>query len=1276
MVMVLLPLGNAGAGEERESFPERVEVVCPKDHAPYSFVTEGEEAEVQGLLVDLWRLWSRRTGVDVVFRPMEREEAVRVLRQEEGPVFHIGMLESEGESAGLKVGGVLFRAKAYYYCRRSIIGLRSVEDLASFPVGVVASEHKGAFWGEILPGVKFVQYESSEELFKGVKRGEVSVFVSDHAVARYFMARNGMLEEIRYSESRPLHDHEYRVVAGKGGQQWLHTVSDTFGMLNPSKIGQIRRKWLGAIEGSRSGEVVIACGEDYAPMTLLNSEGDPAGLFVDIWRLWGRKVNRPVRFRFSDWKGSLSDLHSAHVDFHSGMMMSEERKKWLDFSVPFYEAESVFFMLKERAGHFDPARVGELKVSVVEGSYQQEWFEKHYAGAQVMPYRLTQDGIRAVIEKRADMLIGEGATVRARLAEMGFSGEVVPVGSPLFSKKLHAAVRKGDTELLNLINAGLNRISNEELLAIEKNWVSSPESQYFVKTPARIPLTEKEQKWLSGIEKIRLAVHPDWAPLELVDEEGKYQGMAADYVRLLSQRLGVEFEAIPAESWSEAYRLALEKKADILPCLVRSPARANQFDFSRSYMNFPVVVVSREGESFISGLRDLAGKKIFAVRGHITQDVLEFEHPEIEVIPVDDELQGLRAVASGQGDFFAGNLATIHETIRSHGLANLKIACPTSYTFDLSFAARKDWPLMPLILNKALDTISQQEHDAIYRRWVSLRFEQAMDRTELWNISMRIVGAMGILFLVLGTALIVTLMWNKKLQSEVEERMRAEKALRETELRYELALQGSGTGSYDLDLFTGENHWNDQWLAMLGYSSCEIEPTRDTWASLLHPEDRDAVLARLDSYLAGKTPFYEAEFRLRHKNGEYRWILDRGGIYSRDENGVPLAMAGTHTDITDRKLSESRIIQAREEAERANRAKTEFIANISHEIRTPMNAVLGFSDLLSREISGDKHQRYLGYIISSGKALLHLINDLLDLSKIEVGKLTIETDYADVRALASEVMDTFMLRAQEKGIELRTTIDDSLPSLLLVDEVRIRQVLFNLIGNAVKFTERGAVHLTLKTSPTEGQSSCVDLIFNVEDTGIGIPSEDQERIFLAFEQQAGQITRRYGGTGLGLSITRRLVEMMKGSLSLHSEPGKGSSFSVQLNAVAFETCDLPQSGKSSSSQTFSSSQSMLEGSFAGWEPSRDLPWEEIIRRLRDEFVPLCEEAAERRRIGQIEEIAHALNDLSQQHHIPPLEEFSRQLLSATDTFEVDLMVTILRQFHDLIPLLESKTSEA
>ncbi len=289
---------------------------------------------------------------------------------------------------------------------------------------------------------------------------------------------------------------------------------------------------------------------------------------------------------------------------------------------------------------------------------------------------------------------------------------------------------------------------------------------------------------------------------------------------------------------------------------------------------------------------------------------------------------------------------------------------------------------------------------------------------------------------------------------------------------------------------------------------------------------------------------WKGNFYNKKKNGDHYW---ESAILSpvKNESGKIINIIGIKQDITKQKETEENLIFAKEEAESANRLKTQFLANMSHDIRTPMNAVLGFSELLKEKVGSDKEMSdYLEAIQRSGRTLVALINDILDLAKIEAGLLEIQKSNVDLVAILEEIKHLFSLSVKEKGIFLEIKVDPGFPETLIMDELRIRQVLLNLIGNAIKFTETGGITVKLE-SILQGEDF-VSLQIKIIDTGIGISREDQERVFHAFLQKTGQNQARYGGSGLGLSISKRLVELMDGQILIESEIGKGSTFTVAL----------------------------------------------------------------------------------------------------------------------------------
>jgi PAS domain S-box-containing protein len=383
---------------------------------------------------------------------------------------------------------------------------------------------------------------------------------------------------------------------------------------------------------------------------------------------------------------------------------------------------------------------------------------------------------------------------------------------------------------------------------------------------------------------------------------------------------------------------------------------------------------------------------------------------------------------------------------------------------------------------------------------------------------------------------------NEKLKKEILERARAEDALKTSEERLALVFQGSNDGLIDWNIATNEVFFSKRWKEMMGYTN-EVANNIEGLASLYHPEDVVIVENLTKDYLLRRVPSFSAEYRLRCKDGSYKWVLSRGQAIW-DSNGSPIRMAGSQADITERKRNEAELISAKEQADSANLAKSEFLANMSHEIRTPLNGVMGMTDLaLGTELTPEQRE-YLETVKISADSLLIVINDILDFSKIEAGKVDLEMNDFNLRDSLEATLKTLALRGGEKGLELLCEVDPEVAEVVRGDPSRLRQIVVNLVGNAIKFTEKGEVALKAQVESEDGDDHI--LHFTVSDSGIGIPPEKQKLIFQPFVQADTSTTRKYGGTGLGLSISTRLVEIMGGKMWVESEVGRGTQFHFTL----------------------------------------------------------------------------------------------------------------------------------
>jgi len=420
-----------------------------------------------------------------------------------------------------------------------------------------------------------------------------------------------------------------------------------------------------------------------------------------------------------------------------------------------------------------------------------------------------------------------------------------------------------------------------------------------------------------------------------------------------------------------------------------------------------------------------------------------------------------------------------------------------------------------------------------------------------WNIGLLIAGS---LVAGLGVRLLLT-----------------QRQLAREHQRKSHVIWGTGVGTWEWNVQTGETRFNERWAEIIGYRLEELQPTNiETWMSFAHPDDLEKSEAGLNAHFSGETDHYDCEARMRHRAGHWIWVLDRGRVVSWTGDGQPEWMAGTHLEITARKQSEAelqryrdhleKLVEARtvslslakEAAEVASRAKTAFLANMSHELRTPLNAITGMSTLARLRMSDPAALKHIDQVLASSEELLGMIDRILEFSKLDSETPVLKDAEFSLQSLLEPVVDVAHVRAGEKGLGFNLEIQKGLDQAAVKGDLeRVRQVLFCLVENAIKFTEQGEVNLCVEIiEGLENPNSC--LRFTVIDTGVGVEPDDQERLFEPFHQADNSSTRTFGGTGLGLALSKKLVGMMGGEIGVDSTPGEGSRFwfSMPLTSAA------------------------------------------------------------------------------------------------------------------------------
>jgi PAS domain S-box-containing protein len=679
-------------------------------------------------------------------------------------------------------------------------------------------------------------------------------------------------------------------------------------------------------------------------------------------------------------------------------------------------------------------------------------------------------------------------------------------------------------------------------------WLAFP-ALLFAEGPARVQLTPGEQAFLEEHPVITLGSDRDWGPFIVVEKDGRVSGYDAEILALINKYTGANIILVPGR-WKELQDMARAREIDGLSTGSVQEERAEYLDFSDSYISVQRMLITLKGNPYdLHNMDDLAGRAVVIQKGNLYDEKAVARLGRSTVLRVDTVDEMLFALTQGKAHAILGDAAYVYEASRL-GITTIQFVFPLDDSIDLVFGVRNDWAEAVGILNKGLQAIPEGEKALVLAKW----FGAVQPKEFNYRLALQIgIPAVLLFFLAIGWAFHLRrlnarlLAVQAELQNEMSERKQAEEELHahEAELQSIFRAAPVGIGVVADRVLT---QVNDRFCEITGFSREEVlgQPSR-----MIYPNDEEFEWVGKEKYRQIKERGTgTVETRFLRKDGEIIDVLLSSTPLDVDD--LSLGVTFTALDITDRKRGEEELVTAKETAESANLAKSEFLANMSHEIRTPLNGVLGMLQLLETEPLSRDQLEYSDSALSSGRSLLRVINDILDLSRIESGKMQIREEEFQVAGIISSIQGAFINEVAAKGIGVNYHVDSAIPPAIKGDSGRLRQILFNLVGNAIKFTEQGEVKVRVYPAEFDKDSDQLGLCFEVSDTGLGIEADQLESIFEPFTQVDGSSTRKYGGTGLGLSIVKRLVELLGGSIRIESKPGEGTTVGFRIPVEASE----------------------------------------------------------------------------------------------------------------------------
>ena len=900
------------------------------------------------------------------------------------------------------------------------------------------------------------------------------------------------------------------------------------------KLTPEQQQWL-----EQHPRIRIGAMDSWPPFDFVDPRGQPSGIGADLVRELNRLLGGRLKLVSGQWKNLYQQTRDGQLDALLDLTPKPSREKDFLFTRLYQDVPHVIVARDKTEFLADEEALRGKTLALEQGFGNVEYFRRNYPSVQLKLFPDTLAALEAVSRGDADAYAGNRVVAlylidREELSNLRVHGRLRKGGS-----RLAIGVRHDAPLLRDILDQALRQIGEQRIQQIARKWMFSQQTDYQAPPPP-LSLTPEERAWLQAHPRIRLAVDINWEPMEYIDKNGRYKGLSSDFIHYFERQLGIRFEPPPRIGWQQVIERLKKRELDIAPLVLRTPEREKFLDFTQPYLSFPVVLFTRNDSAALGGMEDLRNKRVGVVRGYALAELVRRDYPDMKLIEFDDNESGFNALALGRIDAFIDLLATGAYLIAEKGLSNIQVASLTPYGHDFSMGVRKDWPELVSILDKAIAALPPEQKNAFVHKWLNVRFQQKVDyRLVFWVVAVALIIV----------ALIAFRAW---------EMSRINSQLQESRRRLALSLRGARLGTWELHRQPdGEEwiDWDEEFATQHGLPGAAGQQPLQTFLDQIDNSHRSSIRRALQACIDGQRDELHIEYACG--NGK-RWIFNQGQVFERGDSHRPLRMVGISQDITER-------VEASEALQRSSEFKSQFLANMSHEIRTPMNAIVGLGHLLSRTRLSAQQSGYVHNLQSSAQSLLSLVNDILDFSKIEAGHLDIDRIEFDLEELLADLARLNALRIGDKPVEFLYDIPPEVPVQLIGDPFRINQILTNLVSNAIKFTEQGSIILRVErvNGGDRGDNRNTRLRFEVEDTGIGIESDQLERLFEAFIQADGTTTRRFGGTGLGLSISKQLVELMGGEIHAESTPGKGSRFWFELPfELANERCAryLPSNG--------------------------------------------------------------------------------------------------------------------
>lgn len=709
----------------------KLTVAIGEDYPPFNALDD--HGRPWGLLVDIWRLWSAKTGVKVKFVPAPFGKTLRMVGSGQVDV-HGGCFRNQQRAEYLDFVAPVLESDVNFFFHKGIFGIRNLLDLRPYRIGVIKGDFVVGLLKKRLPDASLVEFDTYDQMFEDLKAGEIRVFVADTPVGVYYLKKWNLISDYRFFPDQPLHTADLMAAVKKGNHKLQRLVKRGLDLITPAERVAIERRWSGESRQRKKGVLIVAAERNRPPLSSLSASGRPSGILPDIWRLWAAKTGSRIEFVFGSKSEIIDWVRGGRADIICGLVREPYMDFWLDFSQPLFPVGTGLFY-RVQDGPVAPSDLAGKSVGVLKDSFVIGLLANRQAGITFEQISGLDRLVRALYQGEVRAVAGVNLVINEALDRMGYSGDIARDARELSVQSLVAGTGKDRPRLLKLVNKGMAAISRDEMLAIEKRWVADETMQHIADTGKKLQLSEAEKKWLAGLKAPVVAgAEMDWPPFDFV-KDNEPTGYSNELLRLAAQKAGLPLKIIYGFRWTELLDKFRKGEIDILPAVYETPERMREMSFTKSYAANPTVLVVQDGSSGIDSLETLAGKKLAVVDGFSITRLLMEKHPLIKQVPVKNVLEGLKAVSLKKVDAFIGSLGVISYLLNEQYVPGVRIIdeviIDKPEATHLYMATLKDRAILSGILQKGLDAVSPRDLQRLKRLWLPISIGESKATREL-----------------------------------------------------------------------------------------------------------------------------------------------------------------------------------------------------------------------------------------------------------------------------------------------------------------------------------------------------------------------------------------------------------------------------------------------------------------------------------------------------------------------------------------------------------------